>query len=221
MPIKNHHAHIFIGEPNKTSEELVVKYLEEEGLGTQDTDFHISNMELFTIDDARDLKRLISERPHLGKKMVVLVSVANFSHPAQHALLKTLEEPQKDAFIIFITPREHTLLPTIKSRVFIHYLASSELVSPIDVKIFEKVSVAKRLKMVEEYLHAIKNDSDLHETSRRDALAFLHAYESHLHGIAGVGEKKKEYEAIFFAKEYISDQGSSVKQLLEYVALVK
>jgi hypothetical protein len=89
------------------------------------------------------------------------------------------------------------------------------------VKIFERVNIAKRLHLVDEYLKKIKNDEDLHETARRDALSFLHAYESHLYSLGDVSKRQKEYSAIFFAKEYMTDSGSSVKQLLEYVALVK
>lgn len=221
MTLQNHHAHIFIGEPNEHSRSVVLGYLETAELGREESDFHIQTMETFTIDDARALKQLVSQKSQSHLKLVVLIETAHFSHQAQHALLKTLEEPHVGVTIIFITPHEHLLLPTLKSRVVVHYLAKSEIISPIDVKIFERVSVGKRLQMVDEYLKKIKDDENLHETSRRDALSFLHAYESHLYSTGELSKRHKEYEAIFFAKEYLSDQGSSVKQLLEYVALVK
>lgn len=219
--LSRHHAHIFIGEASTQNNSIVLDYLNQSGLDGEQANLYPFSMELFTIDHARELKQLVSEKSQDGKKIVVLIQTSQFSHPAQHALLKTLEEPQKGVIIIFITPREHLLLPTLKSRVLIHYLASSELVTPIDIKLFEKGNVAKRLKLVDDYLQKIKDDESLHETSRRDALAFLHAYESYLYDLGTLEKRKKEYEAIFFAKEYLSDQGSSVKQLLEYVALVK
>lgn len=219
--LANHHAHIFIGEVNNHNNTIVLDYLTESGLGGEQTNLYPFSMELFTIDHARELKQLVSEKSQDGKQIVVLIQTSQFSHPAQHALLKTLEEPHKGVTIIFITPREHLLLPTLKSRVLIHYMTPSELVTPIDVKLFEKGNVAKRLKLVDEYLQKIKDDESLHESSRRDALAFLQAYESHLYNLGTIETRKKEYDAIFFAKEYLSDQGSSVKQLLEYVALVK
>lgn len=219
--LANHHAHVFIGETNNQNYTVVLNYLEESGLHGEQANFYPFSMELFTIDHARELKQLVSEKSQDGKQIVVLIQTSQFSHPAQHALLKTLEEPHKAVTIIFITPREHLLLPTLKSRVLLHYLASSELITPIDVKLFEKGNVAKRLKLVDDYLQKIKDDDSLHESSRRDALVFLHAYESHLYNLGTLETRKKEYDAIFFAKEYLGDQGSSVKQLLEYVALVK
>ncbi len=219
--LAEHHAHVFIGEINTKNNSIVLDYLAESGLHGEYANLHQFSMELFTIDHARELKQLVSEKSQNGKQIVVLIQTSQFSHPAQHALLKTLEEPHEGVIIIFVTPREHLLLPTLKSRVLIHYLTSSELVTPIDVKIFEKGNVAKRLKLVDEYLQKIKDDENLHETSRRDALAFLNAYESYLYNLETSEKRKKEYDAIFFAKEYLGDQGSSVKQLLEYVALVK
>jgi DNA polymerase III delta prime subunit len=221
MTLQHHHAHIFIGTPNEHSRSTVLEYLETSGLGQNASDFHIQTMETFTIDHARDLKQLVSQKSQSHSKLVVVIETGHFSHPAQHALLKTLEEPQTGVTIIFITPHEHLLLPTLKSRVVVHFLAKSEIVSPIDVKIFERVNVAKRLHMVDEYLKKTKDDEGLHETARRDALSFLHAYESHLYSLGNVSKRQKEYGAIFFAKEYMTDSGSSVKQLLEYVALVK
>lgn len=216
----NHHVHVFIGSPNETNRETILGYLDESKLGKLDSDFSLYSTETYTIDDARNLKQIVSERPQENKYMVVLIETTHFSHQAQHALLKTLEEPHGKIVIIFVTPHEHLLLPTLKSRVLIHYLASSDLVSPIDVKIFEKGNVAKRLKLVDEYLQKIKQDEDAHETSRKDALSFLHAYESHIYSCGELSKHKKKFDAIFFAKEYITDQGSSVKQLLEYVALI-
>jgi len=221
MNISSHHAHVFIGEVSSHNSEIVLLYLKESKLQADTANLHQFSMELFTIDHARELKQLVSEKSEEGKQTVVFIQTSQFSHPAQHALLKTLEEPHVGIFIMFLTPREHLLLPTLKSRVLIHYLAPSELVSPIDVKLFEKGNITKRLKMVDDYLQKIKDDENLHETSRRDALSFLHAYEAYLHTLGETSQRKKEYDAIFFAKEYMSDQGSSVKQLLEYVALVK
>jgi DNA polymerase III delta prime subunit len=220
MTFRNHHAHIFIGNP-ESSKDIVLEYLSDEGITPDTSDFHLYELSIFTIDDARELKRLVSQKAKQEGNLVVVVFTENFSHPAQHALLKTLEEPHAGVIIIFVTPREHVLLPTLRSRVMTHYLSPTELVSPIDVKLFEHASIPKKLSLIDDYLKKIKDDEALHETSRRDALYFLHAYESYLHQNFKVAQKQKEFTAIFFAKEYLHDQGSSVKQLLEYVALIK
>lgn len=221
MTLQNHHAYIFIGTPNESSRSTVMKYLEHSDLGPEFSDFHSKTVETFTIDDARDLKQFVSQKSQTKDKLVVLIETVHFSHQAQHALLKTLEEPYQGITIIFITPHEHLLLSTLKSRVIIHYLASQEIISPIDVKVFERVTPVKRLHMVDGFLKKIKDDEGIHQTSRDDASSFLNAYESYLYSLGGVLKRRKEYDAIFFAKEYITDQGSSIKQLLEYVAIAK
>lgn len=221
MTLRGHHAHVCIGEANDYSKDIVLSYLRDENHTPHNTEFRVYQKELFTVDDARDLKQIVSQKPSDGKQIVILIVTTNFSREAQNALLKTLEDPFPGVMVIFITPKEHTLLPTLRSRVLLHYLTQAELVSPIDINLFKKGTTGRRLKLVDEYLQKIKDDEALHETSRKDALAFLNAYEALLYTSGTVKEYKKEFEAILYAKDYLQDSGSSVKQLLEYVALSK
>lgn len=216
MTILSHHAHIFIGDP-KHSKQKVFDFFEHEGIDLSAEKYFLQETNVFTIEDARELKRFVSEKTGEENRVYVLIFTENFSHPAQHALLKTLEEPNKKICICFVAPREHTLLATLKSRVHTHYLQKSEIPSPIDVGIFLKSNKAKRLTLVDNFLKKIKEEDD--ENLRREAGLFLDAYESALHKTKKLAEFQKQFDAIFFAKEYIHDQGSSAKQLLEYVAL--
>lgn len=217
MTLLSHHAHIFIGDP-KTSKEVVFEYFKKEGI-----DFHaevnqyVQETNVFTIEDARNLKRFVSEKSLNGGQSFVVVFTENFSHPAQHALLKTLEEPGFGLCIVFVTPREHTLLSTLKSRVLLHYLEVQKIPSPIPPSIFEKANTAKKISLVDEYLKKVKNDDS--QDIKREVTNFLNAYEEYLHENGGVQKYIFQFEAIFFAKEYLHDQGSSAKQLLEYIAL--
>lgn len=217
MTILSHHAHIFIGDP-KTSKDVVFEYFEKEGVNFEtETNQYIQETNVFTIEDARNLKRFVSEKSNDGGRTFVLIFTENFSHPAQHALLKTLEEPGEGIHIVFVTPREHTLLPTLKSRVLVHYLESHDLPSPINVSIFQKAKPAKKVALIDEYLKKVKGDDS--GDIKREITNFLNAYESLLHKNSKLESQVKTFDAIFFAKEYLHDQGSSVKQLLEYVAL--
>ena len=52
----------------------------------------------------------------LAKRVFVVDEAELLSREAQNAILKTLEEPPPGSVVILVTPREHALLPTIRSR---------------------------------------------------------------------------------------------------------
>jgi len=70
-----------------------------------------------TIDQVRDLQRLLGLRPVRGGKKVALVDDAHLLNPAaQSALLKILEEPPGDALLILLTVNSATLSRPLLSR---------------------------------------------------------------------------------------------------------
>ncbi|MCB9891179.1 MAG: DNA polymerase III subunit [Planctomycetes bacterium] len=59
----------------------------------------------------------LDSAPRLSARRVTLIDGADrFTEAAQHALLKTLEEPPERAFLFLVTPSIATLLPTVLSR---------------------------------------------------------------------------------------------------------
>lgn len=216
MTFLSHHAHICIGDP-KTSKEVIFEYFKKDGINIEtETNQYIQETNVFTIEDARNLKRFVSQKSSDGGRTFVIIFTENFSHPAQHALLKTLEEPGEKIYIVFVTPREHTLLLTLRSRVLIHYLQAKEILSPIDISTFKKATPAKKLACIDEFLKKVKHDDS--GDVKREVVYFLDSYEKVLYQ-DGVQNNIDKLEAVFFVKEYLHDQGSSVKQLLEYLAL--
>ena len=75
-----------------------------------------------TIAQIRDLKTWLSRKPYQAKtKLALLLQAHTLTLPAQHALLKSLEEPPPDTIIILATNQPDSLIPTIHSRCqFIH-----------------------------------------------------------------------------------------------------
>lgn len=70
-----------------------------------------------TIDQIRDLQRLLGLRPVHGGKKIALVEDAHLLNPAaQSALLKILEEPPGDALLILLTVNAATLSRPLLSR---------------------------------------------------------------------------------------------------------
>jgi len=69
------------------------------------------------IDPIRELIATIALLPVEGRRRVALIHRADrLSEPAQHALLKLLEEPPAHTHLILAATEETTLLPTVKSR---------------------------------------------------------------------------------------------------------
>lgn len=84
-------------------------------------DFHLLQNEpnkSIGIEQVRGLIATINERPNLGKNKVVIIKNAQLlTIPAANALLKTLEEPQGNSYIILLARTHHQLMPTMLSRV--------------------------------------------------------------------------------------------------------
>jgi len=84
-------------------------------------DFHLLQSEsdkVIGIEQVRGLIEIINERPNLGDNKVVLIKNAQqLTTAAANALLKTLEEPQGNTYLILLARTHHQLLPTMLSRV--------------------------------------------------------------------------------------------------------
>ncbi|AGH80764.1 DNA polymerase III subunit delta' [Psychromonas sp. CNPT3] len=102
-------------------------------------DFYIlksENNKAIGIDEVRALINMLNERPHLGDNKVVLIKdSALLSKAAANALLKTLEEPQGNSYLILLADTHHQLMPTLLSRVLhqhIHTPNDAQLLSWLD-----------------------------------------------------------------------------------------
>jgi len=70
------------------------------------------------IDQVRALTEKLNARPQLGNNKVVIIKEAEqLTEAAANALLKTLEEPQGDSYIIVLARTHHQLMPTLLSRL--------------------------------------------------------------------------------------------------------
>ena len=70
-----------------------------------------------TIQQMRDLQRMLEFRSFSGKKKVVIIEPAHqMNFHAQNSLLKTLEDPPGDALIILVANSTGSLLSTVLSR---------------------------------------------------------------------------------------------------------
>jgi hypothetical protein len=83
-----------------------------------------------SVDDARRIIAFMSQTKYSSGKMAVLIEGAeNMSRNAANALLKVLEEPQRDSIIVLTTMKLFAILPTIRSRCMKIQEASSHTLS--------------------------------------------------------------------------------------------
>jgi len=69
------------------------------------------------IDQIRKINNFLSQKPFSHQsKTIIIIDAQNLNIEAQNALLKILEEPGKDNYIILTTNRIKSILPTIISR---------------------------------------------------------------------------------------------------------
>ncbi|WP_283173570.1 DNA polymerase III subunit delta' [Parathalassolituus penaei] len=69
------------------------------------------------IDSVRQLNEFLSQTPQISRCQVVILRPAEvLNHNAANALLKTLEEPPGESFILLESERFGSVLPTIRSR---------------------------------------------------------------------------------------------------------
>jgi DNA polymerase III delta prime subunit len=161
----------------------------------------------FGIDEARDSIERAARRGLSGKRYFVL-AFDTISRDAEHALLKTLEEPPADAFFVLITPAPEMLLPTLRSRLFfdrVHVPPKKEA----EAKAFIAASPAERIERIKPYCE--KDEEGERKTGA--ILSFLASLEPLL------ASSPRALRALYETRKYISDNGASHKLLLERLAL--
>lgn len=108
----------------------------------------LNNPDLFILDDytisaVRSLKKFLSQKPfNHDSKIVFIPEAQNLNPESQNALLKTLEEPGLDNYIILTSTNITQLLPTIISRCQKIKLKSDNLKN--DIKLWPITGNAKK-----------------------------------------------------------------------------
>lgn len=214
-----HHAYLLPSNTGVLEDFLV--YLESIGLNHKNnSDFLIKKTENLTIENAREIKSFQSQMAVNGGKKVILIVTEYLSHQSQHALLKVFEEPADGVHFFLITPQVNILLPTLKSRLIIldHEEKSYEQTGEINklAQSFLKSEKEDRLVLVNKIIKSFEKE----ETStplKVYSVKFLNELEKEIFKMPKRGDF--DLEVLWKVKDYIHDNGSSVKNLLETLAL--
>ncbi len=182
-------------------------------------DFWRMETDNFSIDDARIMKDLQSQRPIAGDRRVFVVETSAITVEAQNALLKVFEEPSAGALFIIAAPRASVLLPTLRSRmVVVPVREKTTAAGLLDIKKFLSSAPAKRIEMLKPILES-KDQEGNKRADKAAAAAFLNALREECRWSEFSRDEYAALEAIDSALLYIFDRSSSVKLLLENVAL--
>lgn len=105
----------------------------------------------FGVDDVRDIIDEVNKKPFEGDKKVIIIHQGNkLTIQAQNALLKTIEEPPTEVYIIILCESLELILDTIKSRCEIYKLTpltKDELYKYMAIKGYE-CSEEKKLSAI-------------------------------------------------------------------------
>lgn len=164
----------------------------------------------FLIDDARHIFSIHLHKTGRDEMQIICIAFNSTNVESQNSLLKMLEEPRPNTYFFIIIPSKKSILPTVLSRAQVFEYQKDVEVSAETLK-FIKATPAKRLEKVKDMLDDLKAE----KITKQNVIEFLEEIERYVHEQGDYVVLKRVLEI----KDYIKDQGASVKQLLEYVAV--
>lgn len=184
---------------------------------SQNPDFYHEKFETFGINESRALKDRHSSKGYReDSKRIFIIEISNITHEAQNALLKIFEEPHENSHFFIVMPSAELLLPTLRSRLFIlsREMDIQDYENDKEIKDFLKLSKKEKIDYVDDIAKRISDE----EIDKSYAINFLNNLSIVLY--QDKEKNKSSLKAIIKVLDYINDRGASIKQLLEYIALL-
>jgi len=202
-----HHAYLITGSPDGVIPELI-RALEREGVSVHGNPDYIEIITpSLSIDDVRELSERTRTKVSPESRRIVVVSYTQAAHEAQNALLKITEEPGERTHLFFIVPHKDAVLPTLRSRLQDLSLETEQTV-PKEVSVFLHGSFEDRMAILSPIIEEKQHDQ---------ALSLCNGLTKTLS--QDVQKNRDALEALETARKYLLRRGSSLKLLLEFVAL--
>lgn len=173
----------------------------------------------FGVDDVREIIDEVNKKPFEGDKKVIIIHQGNkLTIPAQNALLKTIEEPPTEVYIIILCESLELILDTIKSRCEIYKLTpltKEELYKYIAIKGYdyseeEKASAIAFSEGIPGRIDRYFSDTELQELRDKIVDLLLHLINSEIEAILEkeeqlVSYKQNKEEVINLLSSFIRD----------------
>jgi len=222
-----HHAYLIEGAQEEVVPEIL-KFIENIDIKTSNNpDFYHLSFDSFKIEDARKLKSIEYEKSFLSNKKIFIISANVFLLEAQNTLLKIFEEPIENTHFFIVVPDVNTLLKTLVSRFYLIRTKTDLDKELAEAKKFIKMPIKSRIDYIKEILIEAEekdeeeNASVILESTRSKALKLLNALEVVLHEkFLKDSPQFNFFGHLFKVREFLSQPGSSVKSLMESVALI-
>ena len=107
------HAYLIEGDRLSAKNDLIALLEKEHSFIFQSNpDAWSESFSTFTIDNAREIKELVSNKKISEGKRVFIIITESITREASNALLKTLEEPSEGTHFFIIVPTARKILPT-------------------------------------------------------------------------------------------------------------
>jgi DNA polymerase III delta prime subunit len=164
----------------------------------------------FLIADARHIFSVHLHKTAKDSMQIIGIAFNATNNESQNSLLKMLEEPRANTYFFLIIPSKKIILDTVLSRAQV-FEYKKEIEISESTKKFITATSAKRLEMVKKMLDELKAE----KITKQNIIEFIEEIEKHVH----VKKDMTLLKRILEIKEYLKDQGASVKQLLEYIAV--
>lgn len=204
-----HHTNICIGKRDVIIADIDA-LISRMAAGTGHVERLLYEYDKFLIEDARHIFSVHLHKTAKDDMQIICIAFNSTNVESQNSLLKMLEEPRNNTYFFILIPSKKSILPTVLSRAQVFEYQKDVEISESTLK-FIKATPAKRLELVKVMLDDLKAE----KITKQNIIEFVEEIEMHVH-------KQKDYvllKRLIEIKDYIKDQGASVKQLLEYVAV--
>lgn len=186
--------------------------LQESGFSRSHPDLMWLENEKLGVEQAKNIRNHLALKPFQAeKRAVVVVDAENLTSDAQNALLKTMEEPNREAVIILGVASEENLLPTIRSRSQTVYLAPDP--TPAENKHQKKIEELLTLDYEKRFIFIEKLDD--REGFLQNLVLF---FQQRLHQKTPTSQELEFMKDLLQAQEWAS-QNVTVRAVLEYLML--
>ncbi len=223
LPNELYHSYVIEGDPISLPYDIL-KYLEDKKyLEKQSPDLFLKVYDSFTIDDSKKIKEWHSEKSFSDGKHVCIIGAKFINNDAERTLLKTIEEPGEQTHFFIVVPNANILLDTILSRVHLIKTISNTKPAENISEDFISSSKNKRLEIIANLIEKHKDDEGSGGV-RHSAIELLNNVEKIIYKNWKKDKNNKDLQfslkEIGKSRQYLSLPGSSVKMVLEHIALV-
>ncbi len=203
-----HHTNICVGNRQEIIGDLDT--LISTFTGVKDIERLTYEYDKFLIADAKHIFSVHLHKTGQDSMQIITIAFNSTNMESQNSLLKMLEEPRKNTYFFIVIPTKRIILETVLSRAQLFEYKTEIEISESTQK-FIKATPAKRLEFIKKMLDELKAE----QKTKQNIIEFVEEIEKYAHDKKNIILLKRIVEI----KEYIKDQGASVKQLLEYLAV--